>query len=93
MNHFSGQSFTGIQKFMESANIQFISDAIYRKYQSSIVVPAVNEVYEESMEQILQEVKSRGNEVAVSLYSLSLISHHAVANTCYSFAYREAIYN
>ena len=90
MNHFSGQSFTGIQKFMESANIQFISDAIYRKYQSSIVVPAVNEVYEESMEQVLQEVKSRGNEVAVSLYSLS---HYAVANTCYSFAYREAIYN
>lgn len=45
---------------MDTANIQFLSDAVYHKYQSNIIVPAVNEVYEESVDQVMEEVKARG---------------------------------
>ena len=54
-----GQSLTAIQKYMDLADIQFVSDTVYHKYLSSIVIPTVNMVFQECMQQVLKDVKAQ----------------------------------
>lgn len=66
----SGQTYSGIEKFMGDANIQFISEATYYNYQRNIIIPSVEEVYNEKQDVILTEMKQRGRDLSQSAVNM-----------------------
>ena len=44
---------------MNLANIQFVADTVYHKYLTSIVIPTVNIVFQECMQQVLKDLEAR----------------------------------
>ena len=57
---FRGQSYTGISKFMEACNIQFISHNTYYEYQRDLIIPAVDEEFNLEMTRQIEKLKLRG---------------------------------
>ena len=58
---YSGQTFTGINKVMELADIQFISDYTYYTYQRDIIIPVINSHSTTAAQNVVEQLKLKGN--------------------------------
>ena len=57
---YRGMTYTAVKKWFELANIQFFSSTTYYNYQSSLILPPIETMFLNSLDQSIQGVIARG---------------------------------
>lgn len=65
---FSGQTFTQFKKVTDSMNIQFISKTLFYRYQSGLVIPSIDVLYEQTLADAKDAIINRGKLIFIFRY-------------------------
>ena len=71
-----GQSYSCIAKWLKLANVQFFSSTTFYDYQHVLILPEVQRYFDNSLNESINLVKSRGTKISLSM-SFSCVNVHA----------------
>lgn len=64
---FSGQTFSPIAKWLELADIQFISKTTFYNYQHDYILPAIKKAYDISLKNTKDEINARSKFISTCM--------------------------